>query len=139
MFNASRFAGMALLALLFTSGSAIADPCNASLPAKGTHFSGEVTYIVDGDGFCVGNEQGGIEVRLADFNACELNEPGGQAAKEILRKIVFGKHVECDAGRRSYDRVVAQCTVDGQPVGNVLRYANACEGGRGSKTGNSTN
>ena len=90
---ASRRTGLTMLALSFTSTLAIADPCNAPLPAKGTHFYGEVTYIVDGDGLCVGKEQGGIEVRLADFNACELNEPGGQAAKEILRKIVFGKHV----------------------------------------------
>lgn len=78
---------------------ALADRCEAPLPKKGETFSGEVTYIVDGDGFFVGKNQGGIEVRLADFNACELNEEGGQAAKENLRKIVFGKHVECVAGR----------------------------------------
>jgi micrococcal nuclease len=125
----------AFLAIVFaaSASSALADPCNAPLPEKGTTFKGEVSYIVDGDGFCVGKDQGGIEVRLADFNACELNEPGGQAAKENLRKIAFGKVVECVAGKRSYDRVVAHCIVDGQRVGDVLRRAGTCEGGRGAK------
>lgn len=123
-------AGLSFVAF---ASPALADPCEAPLPDKGATFKGEVTYIVDGDGFCVGKEQGGIEVRLADFNACELNEPGGQAAKENLRKIVFGKIVECVAGNRSYDRVVAHCIVDGQRVGDVLRRAGTCEGGRGVK------
>lgn len=89
--------------------------------------------IVDGNGFCVDKDRGGIEVRLADFNACELNEEGGQAAKLNLRKIVFCKQVECVAGDRSYDRVVAHSIVDGQPVGDVLRRAGTCEGVRGEK------
>jgi len=46
-----------------------ADPCNAPLPKKGEQFEGQVTYIVDGDGLCVGHEDGGIEVRVSDFNA----------------------------------------------------------------------
>lgn len=125
-----RASVMALVSLTLTT-SAIADPCNAPLPTKGTKFSGEVTYIVDGDGFCVGKEQGGIEVRLAEFNACELREPGGEAARENLRKIAFGKIVECVAGKRSYDRVVASCTVEGHKVGDELRRAQSCEGGRG--------
>jgi len=120
-------------AVVASASSAIADPCEAPLPEKGATFKGEVTYIVDGDCMCVGKDQGGIEVRLADFNACELNEEGGQAAKENLRKIVFGKQVECVAGKRSYDRVIAHCVVDGQRVGDVLRRAGTCEGGRGEK------
>lgn len=87
---------------------------------------------MDGDGMCVGREQGGIEVRLGDFNACELREPGGDAARENLRKIVFGKVVECVAGKSSYDRVVAWCSVEGHKVGDVLRRAGTCEGGRGA-------
>lgn len=80
-----------------------------------------------------GKDQGGIEVRLADFNARELTEEGGQAAKLNLRKIAFGKRVECVAGDRSYDRVVAHCVVDGQRVGDVLRRAGTCEGGQGTR------
>jgi micrococcal nuclease len=122
-----------MIMLLLSLGAlpAIADPCEAPLPASGEKFSGEVTYVVDGDGFCVGKDRGGIEVRVADFNACELNEPGGEAAKQNLRKIVFGKMVECVADKRSYDRTIAVCTVEGQKVGDVLRRAGTCEGGRG--------
>jgi endonuclease YncB( thermonuclease family) len=102
------------------------------LPPSGEKFSGEVIYIVDGDGFCVGKAHGGIEVRVADFNACELNESGGEAAKQNLRKIVFGKVVECVVGKRLYDRTNAVCTVEGESVGDVLRRAGTCEGGRGN-------
>lgn len=124
---------MVVSCALLATPHAMADPCNAPLPKKGVSFAGEVTYIVDGDGFCVGEDQGGIEVRLADFNACELSKEGGEAAKRNLRKIVFGKHVECVVGDRSYDRVVAHCIVDGQRIGDVLRRAGTCEGGRGQK------
>jgi endonuclease YncB( thermonuclease family) len=124
-----RHALLSLSLLIALAGTACADPCEALLPAKENDFSGEVTYIVDGDGFCVGHDRGGIEVRLADFDACELNEPGGEAARENLRKIVFGKLVECVAGRRSWGHVVAQCTVEGHDVGDVLRRAGTCEGG----------
>ena len=126
---------LALLALI--SSPALADPCEAPLPKKGERFSGFVNYIVDGDGFCVAPtmDSGGmfqIEVRVADFYACELDDPGGQAAKQNLRKIVFGKFVECVAGRRSHDRTVARCTVEGHSVGDMLRRAGTCEGGKGS-------
>lgn len=87
------------LSLAILASPAFADPCEAPLPKKGETFSGEVTYIVDGDGFCVGKDRGGIEVRLADFNECEVSEEGGEASKANLRKIAFGKIVECVAGQ----------------------------------------
>jgi endonuclease YncB( thermonuclease family) len=37
----------------------------------------------------------------------------------------------CVAGRRSYDRVVARCTVGGQSIGHLMRRAGVREGGRG--------
>lgn len=128
----------ALIASLLATLPALADPCVAPLPKKGEHFSGFVNYIVDGDGFCVAPtmDAGGlfqIEVRVADFYACELHEPGGRAAKENLRKIVFGKFVECVAGRKNHDRTIARCTVEGQSVGDVLRRAGTCEGGKGTQ------
>jgi micrococcal nuclease len=91
-----------------------------------------VTYIVDGDGLCVGRERGGIEVRLADFNAVELNDDSGQGpmARMALSQIALGKTVECRAGKRSYDRTVAACTLDGKPLGDLMRAAGVPEGGR---------
>jgi endonuclease YncB( thermonuclease family) len=123
----------ALIAIAWTS-PALADPCEGALPAKGTTFSGVVRYVGDGDGLCVGpagRPDRWIEIRLADFYAPELNEPGGIAAKRLLERMAMGKVLRCLAGRRSYDRIVATCTLSGRPLGSVLRAAGGVEGGRG--------
>jgi endonuclease YncB( thermonuclease family) len=117
-----------------TCGGAYADPCTAALPRKGVSFSGIVRYIVDGDGLCVGkttNPDEWIEVRLQDFYAPELREKGGLAAKLALNKIAMGKPVSCIADHRSYDRIVARCTVQGFSIGDVMRRAGVKEGGNG--------
>ena len=111
-----------------------ADPCKAipdrgPMPAyltPGKAFSGPVVYIVDGDGLCVavGPTQGDwVEVRLADFYAPELAEPNGDAAKAALELIAMGKRVACAAQHRSYDRVVAVCTLQGSSLGDLMRAA----------------
>jgi endonuclease YncB( thermonuclease family) len=68
---------------------------------------------------------------VADFYAPELQEPGGREAKDTLARLVQGKRAVCVAGRRSYDRVVARCTVGGQSIGHLMRRAGVSEGGRG--------
>lgn len=120
---------IALALSIFGVTPAYADPCNAPLPDRGEKFSGIVSYIVDGDGLCVGFENGGIEVRLADFYALELREHGGREAKYALTHIAFGKHVSCTAGHRSYDRTVARCNVGGRSLGDLMRNAGIPEGG----------
>lgn len=112
---------------------ALADPCEGVLPARGAAFSGVVRYVGDGDGLCIGpagRPDRWIEVRLADFDAPELNEPGGQRAKRLLASIVMGRSLTCRAGRRSYDRVVAHCSLEGRPLGNLLLGRGGLEGGR---------
>lgn len=125
-----------LFACLFgvlTPAVAHADPCEAPLPAAGTVFDGAVRYVGDGDSLCVGpaGEPGRwIEIRLADFRAPELHERGGPAAKRLLGQVAFGRRLRCLAGRRSYDRVVALCRIDGVPLGDLLRARGGREGGR---------
>lgn len=137
---------MIRLALLITATATIAraDPCNAipdkgpmpSYLAPGKVFSGPVVHTIDGDGFCVdaGSSPGilanWIEVRVADFYAPELNQPGGREAKATLASLTVGRRVVCIAGRRSWDRVVATCVLDGLSVGARLRRAGVAEGGR---------
>jgi hypothetical protein len=71
--------------------TAMADPCKAipdqgPMPTylqPGARFSGPVVYVGDGDSLCVGvgpQPDAWVEVRLADFTAPELNEPGGPQA-----------------------------------------------------------
>lgn len=69
-------------------------------------------------------------MRLGDFNAPELSEAGGQRAKRLLASIVLGLPLVCTAGRRTYDRVVGYCTLDGRPLGALLRARGGVEGGR---------
>lgn len=119
---------------------ALADPCTAAPPQHaGDTFSGIVRYVGDGDGLCVGpsaDPDTWIEVRLADFNAPELGSPGGAAVKAVLERIAMGQRAECIAGggrtRRviSYDRVIANCRINGRRIGDLMREAGAEEGGR---------
>ena len=113
---------------------AYADPCSAPLPPEGSSFEGTVRYVGDGDSMCVGNSSDSrtwIEVRVADFYAPELSSPGGANAKSTLERIAYGRDVQGRAGRRSYDRVVAQCTLGGSSIGDLMRRAGIPEGGRG--------
>lgn len=112
------------------STPALADPCEAPLPRPGTLFQGRVEYVGDGDSLCVKTASGLVEVRLADFNAPELREPNGLAARETLRRLTMGQTASCRAGRRSYDRVVAHCTVRRARIGDMMRSAGVDEGGR---------
>lgn len=123
----------AALAVL-SAAPAQADPCTGRLPSSGSSFSGPVRYVGDGDGLCVGpagRPDRWIEVRLADFYAPELHEPGGADAKRRLERLVFGRTLVCRAGRRSYDRVIARCTLRGRPLGDLILAAGGREGGRG--------
>lgn len=113
------------------SSPALADPCEAPLPKSGARFSGPVRYVGDGDMICVSTRGGLVEVRLADFYAPELAEPDGRSARDRLAALAMGRTARCLAGRRSYDRVVAQCSIDGLgPIGAALRAAGGREGGR---------
>lgn len=125
--------------LLLAPAVAHADPCEGRLPDRaGQPFSGPVRYVGDGDGLCVGptaDPRTWIEVRLADFDAPELNAVGGRTARDDLRRLVMGRRLDCVAtrGRNGrvivYDRVIAMCRLNGRPLGDLLRAAGAREGG----------
>lgn len=130
------------LGLAFIATPALADPCEARVTGykAGATIAGTVRYVGDGDGLCIGpgrDPKTWTEIRLADFYAPELSEPGGQEAKRRLERLVSGKRLVCTAtngsGRRtySYDRLIAVCTLDGVKLGDALRGAGAVEGGRG--------
>lgn len=126
-------------ALLFAPAVAHADPCEGRLPSRpGQTFSGMVRYVGDGDSICVGatpdpNEW--IEVRMADFDAPELNEPNGRRSRQFLIDLTRGRSVTCTAERGrsgrviSHDRVIATCRMSGRRLGDLLRARRAPTGG----------
>jgi endonuclease YncB( thermonuclease family) len=119
--------------LLFPVAAA-ADPCTAPLPSPGTSFSGTVRYVGDGDSICVGNSGSGafwVVVRVADFYAPELHVPGGRQAKVTMEQVALGRTVQCVAAKRSYDRLVARCILNGVSISDLMRRAGIAEGGRG--------
>ncbi|MET3436029.1 hypothetical protein ABIC44_000686 [Sphingomonas sp. 1185] len=129
----ANLAWMALACILLPM-PALADPCTGSLPRPGTRFVGVVRHVIDGDGLCVGpagRADRWIEVRLADFYAPELREPGGAAARARLASLTKGRSVACIADHRSYDRIVATCSIAGRSIGTRLREEGGGEGGRG--------
>lgn len=119
---------------------ALADPCKAPLPRRaGEVFSGPVRYVGDGDGLCIGPSRDPatwIEVRLADFDAPELDSPGGREAKARLEALVRGRTLRCTAerGRQGkvivHDRVIAACTLNGRPLGRLIQERGGVIGGR---------
>ncbi len=128
------FVAVSIAATLSLSTTAKADPCEAALPKPGVQFDGAVQYVGDGDSLCVGRSSDPktwIEVRVADFYAPELHAPGGKQAKAMLERIALGKPIQCLAGKRSYDRVVAQCSVSGTLIADLMRRAGVPEGGHG--------
>lgn len=123
---------------------ALADPCEAPVTGyePGDVVRGPVVYEGDGDSLCLalgapGDASRWLEIRLADFFAPELSEPGGRQAKAALTALAHGRQAVCTAepghdGRvRSYDRIIARCTIGGRSIGDAMRAAGIVEGGRG--------
>lgn len=128
-------------AVACAAAPALADPCKA-VPDRGPAptevlrqpFTGRVTYVGDGDGLCVARgplPADWVEVRLEDFYAPELQEPGGEQAKAALTSLAMGRTLTCHPRRQSYDRIVATCYRDGRSVGDLMRASGVSEGGRG--------
>lgn len=138
-----RLGAIAICAMVWgMAAKACADPCKAvpdrgPMPAelrRGAMFSGPVTYVGDGDSLCVAVGPGPaqwVEVRVSDFYAPEISEPGGREAKAALERLVAGRRITCVAEHRSFDRVVAICTMGGRFLGDLMRGAGVVEGGRG--------
>jgi micrococcal nuclease len=126
--------GCLSVGVLGLSGVAHANsnPCPGPLPRPGMTFGGTVHAVLDGDTICVSEKayfKNWVKVRLADFNAPELDRPGGEAAQAALEGIAKGKRVVCVSGGRSLDRVVARCTIVKKGLGAFMREAGIEPGG----------
>ena len=75
-------------------------------------------WVVDGDTIVIGRER----VRIQNFNAPELHQPGGPEAKARMQALTLGKEVHCDGKARDrYGRLVARCSVNGRDLGQAMR------------------
>ncbi|MBX3480111.1 MAG: nuclease [Caulobacter sp.] len=137
-----------VIAAVAIAAPARADPCKAisdsgRLPPGWTPrqaFSGTVRYVGDGDSLCVRLAPADppalwVEVRLGDFNAPELHDPGGAAARDALVRVAMGRRVDCLGDHVSFDRLVATCRLAsgkaaGVGLGDLMRAEGIVEGGR---------
>jgi endonuclease YncB( thermonuclease family) len=86
----------------------------------------KVTSIIDGDTFDVSpewkwNNQKDSRVRPTGYDAPELNEYGGQAAKDKLTKLILGKQVELrTAYKIDRGRLVCDVYYQGRNLANYF-------------------
>jgi micrococcal nuclease len=80
---------------------------------------GKAKWTIDGDTIELMN---GMRVRIAGYDAPELDEHGGKAAKQRLSKLVRGKTIGLsnELGR-SYGRTVRRVTVKGKSVEKLMQ------------------
>lgn len=73
----------------------------------------QVVRVKDGDSLVVDSNGNEVEVRLADIDAPEFNQPRGDEAHAALRSLVAEKSVRLDLiGGDAYWRIVARVFVD---------------------------
>ena len=68
-------------------------------------FTGRVERVIDGDTIIAGTNR----VRLAEIDAPELREPGGQESKQALSELLLQEIVTVEWKRRGkYRRIIGQ-------------------------------
>lgn len=96
-------------------------------------FEGKVVGVTDGDTItvvvdepCRANERcskgkRSRQIRLAEIDTPEKNQPYGNVAKKALSDAVFGRIVLVeDTGERTYKRIVGQIYLDGEWINHQL-------------------
>jgi len=82
----------------------------------------KVKKVLDGDTFETYRKVNGTnKVRLANYNAPEKHQFGGQRATNRLRRFISGQTVTVTPRGRSYDRVVADVRIKRRKVTNLMR------------------
>ena len=86
-------------------------------PDTAADLEGTVTHVRDGDTIEIGD----TAIRLSGLHAPEMDEAGGPAARAFMVDLVEGKRVQCQLeGRRSYDREIGTCALDGDDIAGLL-------------------
>ena len=76
-----------------------------------------VASAIDGDTIIINN----YKIRLSGVSAPELNEEGGNEAKQAMQKILENKTIKCSlSGRKSYERYIGVCWIGAVDVGALI-------------------
>ena len=80
----------------------------------------KVKKVVDGDTIVIKNDS---TIRIAGYDAPELEAPGGKAAKQKLQRILpRGTQIGISAEKaKSYGRSVRQVTIKGKPISKLMK------------------
>ena len=86
--------------------------------------STSATRIIDGDTLDVR----GVRVRIANLDCAERDTAAGQSATRAANKILrAGRVIECGlTGRKSYNREVGRCSIDGEDFGKSMVRGDHC-------------
>lgn len=122
-------AGLSLFAATGEAHAATpAEPCTGPRPVAGVEIRGPVLHVIDGDTICVAlgyAPDEWIRLRLADapvaspvrrVSAREEADP-----KAVLMAAAFAKTAECRTELDRRGEVMAVCTIDGVPIGRMMR------------------
>ena len=83
-------------------------------------FTATVVAVHDGDTITVRSTET-VKIRLDGVDAPELKQPHGQASKQALSGLVFGKTVEViPKNKDRYGRTVAQIKANGLDINNEM-------------------
>ena len=86
-----------------------------------TVLAGVVVGVTDGDTVDVRLDSGMVRIRMHAIDAPERGQAHGQAAKEALSGLVFGKAVQVEPFEQDrYDRLVARLWVGDQDVNAAM-------------------
>jgi endonuclease YncB( thermonuclease family) len=112
----------------------------SAVATNAAEFSGRVKTVIDGDDIELCDGSGACtRIRLCGIDAPERTCPGYGAAREGLRAVAEGKQARCiqvgsgtpcdgKSKPTSYNRIVAQCFVDGTDVaGSLVERGLACD------------
>lgn len=85
-----------------------------------------VTRIIDGDTFEVSpmknfNGRSFSKIRPAGFDAREIGQYGAITDTNKLTRLIYGKQVQLDSIKQSYDRLLCKVWVSGKPLPSLVK------------------
>lgn len=124
-----KAAALAPILAIALAGAAQAAPCGGPSPAVGATVHGPVLQITDAEHLCValGPEQSDwAELLIRGGDAGPLYQPD-RLGPALLMSVAFAKTADCVVALDAKGRKVADCRIDGRPLGELMRKPGAVE------------